>query len=42
MFGTLDEKLPFLKKKLIDILVLLMLGGAVLASVAGELGGDLR
>jgi len=33
VFGTLDEKLPFLKKKLIDILVLLMLGGAVLASI---------
>jgi membrane protein len=33
VFGTLDESLPFLKKKLVDILVLLMLGGAVLASV---------
>jgi membrane protein len=32
VFGTLDESLPFMKKKLIDILVLLMLGGAVLAS----------
>ena len=33
VFGTLDKKVPFLKKKLIDILVLLMLGGAVLASI---------
>ena len=33
VFGTLDEQLPFLKKKLVDILVLLMLGGAVLASI---------
>ena len=33
VFGTLDEKLPFVKKKLVDVLVLLMLGGAVLASI---------
>jgi membrane protein len=33
VFGTLDEPLPVLKKKLVDILVLLMLGGAVLASI---------
>ena len=33
VFGTLDESLPFLKKKLVDILVLLMLGAAALASI---------
>ena len=42
VFGTLDEPLPFLKKKLIDILVLLMLGGAVLASIVVSSAGDRR
>ena len=33
VFGTLDEPLPFLKKKLVDIVVLLLLGAALLASL---------
>src|SRR4051794_37191885 len=34
VFGPLDEPLPLVQKKLIDVLVLLMLGVAVLASTA--------
>jgi membrane protein len=33
VFGTLDEPLPFLKKKLVDLVVLLLLGVALLASL---------
>ncbi len=33
VFGTLDEPLPFLKKKLVDLVVLLLLGAALLASL---------
>ncbi len=33
VFGTLDPPLPFLKKKLVDIVVLLLLGAALLASL---------
>jgi membrane protein len=34
VFGTLDEPLPFLRKKLTDVLVLVLLGAVLLASVA--------
>lgn len=33
VFGTLDEPLPFLKKKLVDLVVLLLLGVALIASL---------
>ena len=34
VFGTLDEPLSFVRKKLVDLLVLLLLGVALLASIA--------